>query len=249
MNEKYCFVDLYEALQISPTADPVTIHRVYRLLALRYHPDNKETGNAQEFELVMRAFRTLSDPEKRAAYDVHYHQHQKLRWRIFDQNGSLNSREIERQQRRGILSLLYAKRLQHVQKPGLSVREMERLLACAREHLEFSLWYLREKGLIQSGDSGLYWITADGVDACNEQTELAPLREDRLLPSARPERNGAGGQAGQQRGHASSEFSSWTVRPPERTAPAKMSAEQRDANSQDAALEPKFRLGRKIVLK
>ena len=36
--------DYYETLQISPNADPDTIHRVYRLLAQRFHPDTQETG-------------------------------------------------------------------------------------------------------------------------------------------------------------------------------------------------------------
>jgi curved DNA-binding protein len=33
-------VDYYEFLQISPNADVDTIHRVYRFLAARFHPDN-----------------------------------------------------------------------------------------------------------------------------------------------------------------------------------------------------------------
>src|SRR4051812_13398865 len=39
------FVDYYELLQISPNAEPETIHRVYKMLAQRYHPDNPETGD------------------------------------------------------------------------------------------------------------------------------------------------------------------------------------------------------------
>ena len=37
--------DYYEVLQVSPNADLDTIHRVYRLLAQRFHPDNRESGN------------------------------------------------------------------------------------------------------------------------------------------------------------------------------------------------------------
>jgi DnaJ-class molecular chaperone len=37
------FVDFYEVLQVSASAEPETIHRVYRLLAQRWHPDNRET--------------------------------------------------------------------------------------------------------------------------------------------------------------------------------------------------------------
>jgi len=36
--------DFYEVLQLSPNADPDTVHRVFRVLAQRFHPDNKETG-------------------------------------------------------------------------------------------------------------------------------------------------------------------------------------------------------------
>ena len=42
--------DYYETLQISPNADPDTVHRVYRLLAQRFHPDNKETGSDVRFQ-------------------------------------------------------------------------------------------------------------------------------------------------------------------------------------------------------
>ena len=98
------FVDLYEVLQISPTADLETIQRVYRLLALRYHPDNKESGNAKEFELVLKSYRVLSDPETRVSYDSEYYHRQTLRWMIFDQGGALTARETEKRQREGVLS-------------------------------------------------------------------------------------------------------------------------------------------------
>ena len=44
-------LDLYELMQLSPNADGDTIHRVYRVLAQRLHPDNRETGNAAEFRV------------------------------------------------------------------------------------------------------------------------------------------------------------------------------------------------------
>ena len=64
--------DYYEALQISPNADPDTIQRVFRLLAQRFHPDNQETGNESRFRLLHEAYVTLNDPEKRAQYDVRH---------------------------------------------------------------------------------------------------------------------------------------------------------------------------------
>ena len=69
-------LDHYETLQISPSAEPDTIHRVYRLLAQRFHPDNGETGNATRFRLVCEAYEVLSDPERRAQYDAVHEQQQ-----------------------------------------------------------------------------------------------------------------------------------------------------------------------------
>ena len=66
--------DYYELLQVSPNAEPETIHRVYRLFAQRVHPDNLETGNEAKFRALQDAYSVLSDPEKRAEYDLLYHQ-------------------------------------------------------------------------------------------------------------------------------------------------------------------------------
>jgi hypothetical protein len=63
-------LDCYEAMQLSPNADAETISRVYRLLAARYHPDNRETGDSEKFIRLSEAYQILSDPEKRARYDV-----------------------------------------------------------------------------------------------------------------------------------------------------------------------------------
>src|SRR5436190_1948015 len=63
------FVDYYELLQISPNAETDTIHRVFRIMASRCHPDNKQTGDNEKFLLLTKAYALLSDPVKRAAYD------------------------------------------------------------------------------------------------------------------------------------------------------------------------------------
>jgi DnaJ-class molecular chaperone len=51
--------DFYETLQISANAEPETVHRVYRLLAQRYHPDNAETGNDTRFRALTDAYHAL----------------------------------------------------------------------------------------------------------------------------------------------------------------------------------------------
>ena len=59
-------VDYYEFLQISPNADVDTIHRVYRFLAARFHPDNPASGDAERFRLLTTAYDVLSDRVRRA---------------------------------------------------------------------------------------------------------------------------------------------------------------------------------------
>ena len=58
--------------------------------------------------------------------------------------------------------------------------QLERLLGCPAKHLEFHLWYLREKTWVERLDNGMLAITAAGVDRVMEQDSLF-LRRDRLL--------------------------------------------------------------------
>jgi len=67
-------LDCYAVMQLSPDADSSTISRAYRLMALRYHPDNIETGNSEMFLRISAAHQILSDPQKRASYDRQHHQ-------------------------------------------------------------------------------------------------------------------------------------------------------------------------------
>jgi curved DNA-binding protein CbpA len=162
------FIDQYEVMQISPNAQPETIQRVYRMLAQMYHPDNSETGNVEIFETVLEAYRILSDPERRAAYDVEHRAVASVQWKIFDQSQSVQGVDGEKSKRLGILSLLYNKRLHEPDKPVLTLVDFEQLLGCPREHLELSLWYLREAGRIQRGDSGRYALTFKGLEYLEE---------------------------------------------------------------------------------
>jgi hypothetical protein len=62
-------LDCYAMMQLPTDADRDAISRAYRKLALRYHPDNSETGNNEMFLWLSAAYQVLSDPEKRARYD------------------------------------------------------------------------------------------------------------------------------------------------------------------------------------
>jgi hypothetical protein len=165
--------DFYDTLQVSDKADPDTIHRVFRILAQRYHPDNRETGSADLFRAISVAYGVLSDPEKRASYDVQRNSAGKLKRRIFSDAAVTRGAEAEKRKRAGILSLLYTKRLNDPQQPSMNLREMEDLLACPKEHLEFSLWYLKERGMVLKGDSASYSITVSGVDEAEKTQSVA----------------------------------------------------------------------------
>jgi curved DNA-binding protein CbpA len=185
------FADYYEVLQVSPNAQPETVQRVYRLLAQLYHPDNKETGNKELFEQVLQAYKTLSDPEKRAAYDVEHRLATGLKWKIFDQPNAVQGLEAEKRKRIGILSLLCTKRMNQPDQPTLTIVELEQVLGVPREHLEISLWYLRETGRIQRGDSGKYLLTAKGLELLEEQSENEPVSQLRMLKPSSTELNRA----------------------------------------------------------
>jgi len=176
--------DYYEVLQVNEKADPETIHRVFRLMAQRFHPDNKETGSAEQFRVIMEAYQVLSDPEKRASYDVGLHSERQVRWRVFDQNDAAVGKLAEASKRRGLLDLLYTARMNQPGNPVMTIHELEDLLGCPREHLEFSLWYLKENSYIVRSDNGRYSITAKGVDRA-EAEESARLGNDRLITARR----------------------------------------------------------------
>jgi len=63
----------YEILEVSETASPEVIERVYKLLAKKHHPD-VNPGNKKEaeekFKLITAAYDVLSNPEKRKEYDA-----------------------------------------------------------------------------------------------------------------------------------------------------------------------------------
>ncbi len=174
--------DLYEILQLAANADLDTIHRVFRILAQRFHPDNRETGDEERFKLLLAAYQVLSEPERRAAYDARRAVDNKTRWCIFDQSQAAVGVEAEKRKRQGVLSLLYLKRLSGGAQSLMTMHEFEELLGCPREHLEFTLWYLKEAGLIARTDNVRYGITVKGVDYSEEHGLWRPST-GRMLPA------------------------------------------------------------------
>ncbi len=158
-------VDYYEVLQISSNAEPETVHRVYRLLAQRCHPDNSETGNAEQFRLLSEAYQVLSDPQRRAQYDVTYERIRQQRWRLVS-NGTQSKNDFETEQRfrLTVLEVLYTRRRLEPESPGLSPLDLETLIGLTREQLTFAVWYLVQKKYVTRSDSSMLIVTAEGVE-------------------------------------------------------------------------------------
>lgn len=162
-------VNYYDLLQIHPRAEVETIHRVYRLFAARYHPDNRQTGDAERFRMIAEAYEVLSNPEKRAEYDHALEENQPAALPIFQTREFTDGLDAEAKLRIGILCLLYAKRRANPDFAALSMLDLESLMAFPREHLQFAVWYLKGRRYITQDDRSSFVITAEGVDFLEAQ--------------------------------------------------------------------------------
>src|SRR5579859_2080566 len=134
------FVDYYEILEISPNASSETVERMFRYLARRYHPDNQATADRDRFDLVLQAHNTLRDPVKRVEFDIEYEYKLGQRSEIVKEasDGEVVDRDVDLQ--RKLLAIFYAKRRRDTKDPGVGDGELEQLLGCPIEHLEFNIW-------------------------------------------------------------------------------------------------------------
>lgn len=187
--------DYYEVLQISPKAEQLVITKVYRLLAAYYHPDNKQTGNEEKFKLVLKAYEVLSDPARRSVYNLEFFDQDGSQTKstavphpspgrpnpsaqvpiasAFAERES-QSGEVgvsERELRKMLLKILYDVRRNTPGNPEVSLLVLSELLGCGIDSLEFSTWYLKEKGLIKVSESADFCITVAGVDHIERELE------------------------------------------------------------------------------
>ncbi len=67
--------DLYDVLGLPHDAAPEAVRRAYKRIALRWHPDRNPGDPAAEvkFKEAAEAYRVLSDPDRRRAYDTRGH--------------------------------------------------------------------------------------------------------------------------------------------------------------------------------
>lgn len=183
---------LYQLLQVDRDAHVTIIRYAYRFLAAMYHPDNGETGDAEKFRIITEAWKTLSDEGKRAAYDMSLGMQEQQRGAAprpqqpkmneFGKDSlphipktGLTWNEIEL--RIGILQVLLAARKK---KPATGGASGKMLMDCLNvdsiAEIEFALWYLREKRLIEVGER-VFMISAIGLDYLTDQLGKTQILE------------------------------------------------------------------------
>jgi len=178
-------LDYYEILQISRKADSQTIHRVFRIMAARFHPDNPETGDVEQFLRMNHAYAVLSNPERRMQYDATLETRREAGPKpIFALKDFVTGVEAESNRRLGVLSLLYNRRLTNPEHPGISLLDLERDMGFPREYLSFTMWYLHAKDLVTVGDDSNYGITASGADYVEKKALRNEIVGQLLNPGA-----------------------------------------------------------------
>jgi curved DNA-binding protein CbpA len=165
----------YEFLQISSNAEPDTIHRVFRFLAARFHPDNPETGDANKFHELKQAYDVLSDPKLRAEYDAGFATNPVEPDPLSNSLDFMDDMDGELNRRLAVLALLYIRRRSHPDSPGVTLYEVEKRMGFPRDYLEFTLWYLQRKGYIARADNAAFTLMAEGVDFVEQQRATLPV--------------------------------------------------------------------------
>jgi curved DNA-binding protein len=165
-------VDYYEFLQISPNADVDTVHRVYRFLAARLHPDNPTTGDPEQFKLLKTAYDVLSDRVLRAEYDAA--RRRTSREPYSSQVDFMDSLDGELNRRLAVLAVLYHRRRTNSTLPEVSLAEIEERMGFPRDYMDFTLWYLQRKGYVAKADNAQFTLTAEGVDFVEGQRASFP---------------------------------------------------------------------------
>jgi curved DNA-binding protein CbpA len=186
-------VDYYEFLQISPNADHETIHRVYHFLATRFHPDNPKSGDAEKFTVLKNAYDILSDPTRRAKYDMARDKEAPQFVPLSSSIDFMDQIEGELNRRLAILAVLYYRRRTNPWSPEVALAEVEKRMGFPRDYLDFTTWYLERKGYITRADNSDFTLTAQGVDFVETQRNEIPVLNKLLTANAGSNSNGQHG--------------------------------------------------------
>jgi curved DNA-binding protein CbpA len=165
--------DYYELLQISPNADNETIHRVFKYLAARLHPDNKYTGDIAKFQVVKSAYDVLSSPLRRREYDVKRKETEVRPLSI--SIDFMDQLDGEANRRMAVLAVLYYRRRTSPNYPDVTLADIEERMGFPRDYLDFTMWYLVKKKFVCKSDNAAFSLTAEGVDHVEKERLVLPV--------------------------------------------------------------------------
>jgi curved DNA-binding protein CbpA len=188
-------LDYYEFLQISPNADSETVHRVYRFLASRFHPDNPESGDPEKFYLLKSAYDVLSDSAQRAKYDSARSRNEPEKQPMSSSVDFMDNLDGELNRRLAVLAVLYYRRRSNPYNPEVGLPEIEKRMGFPRDYLDFTTWYLTRKGYVTKADNSDFALTAEGVDFVESQRSQIPVL-NKLLTSGNEAAVSAAAEAG-----------------------------------------------------
>ena len=179
--------NFYKLLQVDTEAHPTVIRYAYRFLAAQFHPDNAESGDAEKFRLISEAWRTLSDRGRRQAYDMQQGVQPSAQSQAAPGQQkpdipkmSLSFSEVEL--RLAVLQVLLEARRKRPQTGGASAKMLMDCLNCNMTDIEWTLWYLREKGHITRTEAA-FMISVAGVDYLVDVLSRAQPMTSRDAPS------------------------------------------------------------------
>ena len=181
------FQDHYGVLGVEPNSDTEVIHRAYSALAARFHPDNRQTADKARFAAVTLAYEVLSDPEARKTFDAIRRGPERESAPQFSGTKFFDAIGAEAARRMAILCVLYDRRQRKPFTPSLAVRQLEVMLTVSPEQMNFTLWYLKQRGLAKSDDTSSLLITVEGMDYLENNLPSIDAILPFLKPAGRPQ--------------------------------------------------------------
>lgn len=64
-------MDLYQILEVFPSASDQDVKKAFRKMAKKYHPDVYKGINKEHIKKILEAYNLLKNPAKRTEYDKH----------------------------------------------------------------------------------------------------------------------------------------------------------------------------------
>lgn len=158
------FVDHYAVLQVSPGCDLKIVEAAYRHFAKVYHPDHAGGADPAKFQQIIDAWNVLKFPDKRAIYDQIWQAQQNGAAQPDDPLPTGTAALTDAALQQGILFYLYRARRENFRQNGVGGFAVQDHFGLTDDNFDFHVWYLKEKGFIETTEAGTLAITVGGVD-------------------------------------------------------------------------------------